>query len=39
MGKNKGNNHFDIAGGSKTNGKSYTPPSNSTAIFFEYPKL
>ena len=37
MGKNKGNNHFDIVGGSKANGKSYTPPSNTTAMFFDYP--
>lgn len=34
---NNGNNHFDIAGGSKTNGQSYTPPANSTAMFFDYP--
>jgi len=34
---NNGNNHFDIAGGSKTNGRSYTPPANTTAMFFDYP--
>lgn len=37
MGKKKGNNHFNITGGSRTNGEQYTPPPNKTTMFFDYP--